>query len=177
MSETLTDAVRLEPWGTGDLALLEALLGDPAMTEHLGGPETPEQLANRQRRYERIGETGTGRMFKIVDSRTGDAVGSVGYWEKEWREGTVYEIGWSVLPAFQGRGFASAGTALAIDAARSERRHRFLHAFPSVDNGPSNGICRKLGFTLLEALDFEYPKGRFMRCNDWRLELRPAADV
>jgi hypothetical protein len=35
--------VRLEPWGEGDLPLLEKLMGDPAMTEHLGGPETPEE--------------------------------------------------------------------------------------------------------------------------------------
>ena len=34
-------AVRIEPWAAGDLPLLEQLLGDPAMMEHLGGPETP----------------------------------------------------------------------------------------------------------------------------------------
>jgi hypothetical protein len=62
-------------------------------------------------------------------------------------------------------------TALAIAVARSERKHRFLHAFPSVDNAPSNAICRKLGFTLVEECEFEYPPGSFMRCNDWRLDL------
>ena len=45
--------VRIEPWGEGDLPLLEALLGDPAMTEHIGGPESHEQLIERQARYER----------------------------------------------------------------------------------------------------------------------------
>jgi hypothetical protein len=30
-------AVTLEPWGSGDLPLLERLMGDPHMTEHLGG--------------------------------------------------------------------------------------------------------------------------------------------
>lgn len=33
-------AVRLEPWGEGDLALLKKLMGDPEMTRHLGGPES-----------------------------------------------------------------------------------------------------------------------------------------
>jgi len=48
-----------------------------------------------------------------------------------------------------------------------------VHAFPSVDNPPSNAICRKLGFELLEAIDFEYPPGSggVLRCNDWRLDL------
>jgi RimJ/RimL family protein N-acetyltransferase len=58
-----------------------------------------------------------------------------------------------------------------IDEARRQRRHRYLHAFPGVENEPSNAICRKLGFELLEALEFEYPPGNSMRCNDWRLDL------
>jgi RimJ/RimL family protein N-acetyltransferase len=76
-----------------------------------------------------------------------------------------------VLPEFQGRGIAVAGTRQVIEAVRAERRHRYLHAFPSVENAPSNAICRKLGFELLEACDFEFPKGHWMRCNDWRLDL------
>jgi RimJ/RimL family protein N-acetyltransferase len=81
------------------------------------------------------------------------------------------EMGWSVLPAFQGRGIAAAGTTLAIAVARSEQTRRFLHAFPSVDNAPSNAICWKVGFELVAACDFEYPPGHVLRCNDWRLDL------
>ena len=162
--------VQLEPWGRDDLALVRRIMGDPAMTEHLGGPETEEKLAERQERYAKLDDSGTGRMFKIVDE-TGEALGSVGYWEKDWRGGTVYETGWSVLPEHQGRGLASEATRLVIDEVRRQRRHRYLHAFPSVENAPSNAICRKLGFELLGAYDFEYPPGNPMVCNDWRLDL------
>jgi RimJ/RimL family protein N-acetyltransferase len=82
------------------------------MMEHLGGPETHEKILERQERYEHMGESGTGRMFKIVDVATGEAVGSVGYWDRTWHDEQVYETGWSVIPAFQGRGIAGAGTAL-----------------------------------------------------------------
>ena len=160
-------AVRLEPWCAGDLQLLERLLGDPAMTEHLGGPETREQIAVRQARYERP----ESRMFRIVDEATGDGVGWVGYWERTWRRERVYEIGWSVLREFQGRGIARAATLQAIALAKAERKRGFLHAFPAVDNAPSNAICRGLGFTLLGECEFEYPPGRLMRSNDWRLGL------
>lgn len=164
--------VRLEPWGPGDLPLLTKLLGDPAMTEHLGGPESAAKLAERQGNYERLAGSGAGRMFKIVDAATGEGAGSVGYWEKDWRGGTVWETGWSVLPAFQGRGVAVAGTRAALEAARADAKHRFVHAFPSVDNHPSNVICRKLGFELVEEdLGFEYPPGNPLRCNDWRFDL------
>jgi RimJ/RimL family protein N-acetyltransferase len=76
------------------------------------------------------------------------------------------------VPEFQGRGIAVAATAQAIELAKCEGKHRLMHAFPNVDNAPSNAICRKLGFELIEACEFEFPKGLFMTCNDWRLDLR-----
>ena len=42
--------VTLEPWGSGDAPLLERLMGDARMTEHLGGPESPAKLRERQLR-------------------------------------------------------------------------------------------------------------------------------
>lgn len=174
MSGELAFTVHIEPWGEGDLALLERLMGDPQMTRHLGGPETPEKIVERQTRYERLADSGKGRMFKIVVAPDGDAVGSVGYWERLWRDEPIWEVGWSVLPAYQGRGVARTATEQAIARARVDGKHRFVHAYPSVDNAPSNAICRGLGFTLVEQCRFEYPPGSFMQCNDWRLDLRPS---
>jgi RimJ/RimL family protein N-acetyltransferase len=162
--------VTLEPWGSGDLPLLERLMGDPRMTGHLGGPETADKLRERQRRYEKL-ESGD-RMFKVVDVASGAGVGSVGFWTKEWRDAQVYEVGWMVVPEFQGRGIALAATAQAIELAKRDDKHTVMHAFPNVENAPSNAICRKLGFELLEACEFEFPEGHFMTCNDWRLDLR-----
>ena len=166
--------IRIEPWAEGDLPLLEKLLGDPAMTEHLGGPEPLKKIAERQERYEQPdGCRGRAAMFKIVDGESGEGVGSVGYWERELPEMTVYETGWSVLPAFQGRGIATVATAQCIEQAAAQRKHKYLHAYPGVENLASNAICRKLGFELLGAFEFEYPKdsGNIMSCNDWRLDL------
>jgi RimJ/RimL family protein N-acetyltransferase len=163
--------VRLEPWGSGDLPLLEQLMGDPAMTLHLGGPESQAKIVERQARYEQRSDSGAGQMFKIVDGETGEGAGSVGYWERTWRDAEIYEVGWSVIPAFQGRGIATIATAEMIACARSERKHQAAHAFPSVANPSSNAICRKLGFAFLGAVGLEYPPGRPMQCNDWRLEL------
>jgi RimJ/RimL family protein N-acetyltransferase len=168
----MSAAVRLEVWGRGDLPLLERLMGDPRMTEHLGGPESADKLRERQGRYERR-ERGD-QMFKIVDVATGAGVGSVGFWAKEWRDAQVYEVGWMVVPEFQGRGIAAAATAQAIELARRDDKHRFMHAFPNIENAASNAICRKLGFESLGPCEFEFPKGHLMTCNDWRLDLRAA---
>ena len=59
------------------------------------------------------------------------------------------------------------------NACRAARERRYLYAYPSIDNGPSNAICRKLGFEIVGVTEYEYPpdSGTIMRCNDWRLEL------
>src|SRR5262249_53008721 len=165
--------LELVHWANGDLPLLERLLGDPAMMEHLGGPETAEKIAERQGRYEQRSD-----QFKVVAD--GEGVGWVGFWEREHRGETVYEMGWAVVPEAQGRGIATGGTRLALAEARAAGGPRFVHASPSVDNAPSNAICRKAGFELLGPYDTEYPPGTPLRVNDWRFDLQtleaPAPD-
>ncbi|MFI6262212.1 GNAT family N-acetyltransferase [Micromonospora sp. NPDC051006] len=161
--------MRIVPWGEDDLELLRQL-NAPEIRAHTGGPETDEQVLARHERYVRFGGTGQGCMYTLV-LPDGASVGSVGYWEREWRGEQVYELGWAVLPAYQGRGLATAAVRAALDVARARRTHRWAHAYPSVDNPPSNAVCRKAGFTLLGETDFEYPPGQLMRANDWRLDL------
>src|SRR5688572_5575894 len=96
--------IQLRPWSEGDLPLLHKLLGDPAMTEHIGGPETAEQIIKRHGRYLALTNPDEDQMFAILVD--GEPAGSIGYWLRESPGGTVYETGWSVLPAYQGRGVA-----------------------------------------------------------------------
>jgi RimJ/RimL family protein N-acetyltransferase len=171
--------VRLIPWTEEDLPLL-VRLNAPEMTEHLSGPETDEKLQERHKRYVAAAGSGIIRdpdrayaayIFKVVLGAEGIAVGNVNFWDREWKGEQVYEIGWGVLPEYQGRGIASAAVAQAVELARATKRRAAIHAFPSTDNGPSNGICRKVGFELLGAVQFEYPKGHWAPSNDWRLAL------
>ncbi|HEY2326140.1 MAG TPA: GNAT family N-acetyltransferase [Gaiellaceae bacterium] len=163
--------VHLESWSEDDLHVLEITLGDPEMMTYLGGIESPDKLAERQARFAAMKNPEAGLMFTVVDDATGEKTGSVGYWEKSWNGDEVYETGWLIARAFQGRGIATEGMRQLIDRLRGSSARRYLHAFPNVDNAPSNAICRKLGFELLAEHEFEYPKGSFMRCNDWRLDL------
>lgn len=171
-----TVSLRLDPWSPLDLDLLRAA-NAPAMTTHLGGPETMRQLAGRHRRYMAMSEgpPEAGRMYRIVLLTDEAQAGTIGFWEQTWDGEQVYETGWSVLPAFQGRGVATAATAALIEqirTVRTERSPRHLHAYPSIENAASNAVCRKAGFTLQGPRLFEYPPGHLMRSNDWRLDLR-----
>ncbi|MFF0278310.1 GNAT family N-acetyltransferase [Streptomyces sp. NPDC094447] len=168
--------VRLEPWSEADAGLLRAL-NAPELTGHLGGPETEEQLVRRHARYVALSAAAaaSGRMYRIVLLPEEAVVGSIGFWVRAGDGAPVYETGWAVLPGFQGRGVATAATRAVAAEARAAGLHRFLHAYPSTENAASNAVCRKAGFELLGERDFEYPPGRPMVCNDWRLDLAEPA--
>ena len=88
---------------------------------------------------------------------------------KTWRDTFMYETGWSVLAKYQGRGIASAGARLIVERARADGIRGILHAFPRVEHAASNAICRNAGFTFVGEMDFEYPPGNPIRCNDWQV--------
>ncbi|MCQ9181682.1 GNAT family N-acetyltransferase [Streptomyces sp. IBSBF 2953] len=167
MDGSSVERVRLTPWSEGDFWLLRRT-NSPEMTEHLGGPESEEQLADRQRRYV---EPFAGRMYRVTLADSAESVGSIGYWEREWRGGTVWETGWGILPEFQGRGLAGLAARALVEVVRRAGGHRALHAFPRADHHASNGVCRNAGFTLLGQVDVEYPKGTWARSNDWFVDL------
>lgn len=142
MAAVIPPEVGIRPYAVGDLGLLERLLGDPAMTVHIGGPESPEAIVARHERYVGFSGLSVGLFTTAVGPDAAPA-GRVGYWESSWRGEGVWECGWHVLTRFQGRGVAAAGTAL----------------------------CRRLGFECPGEVEVEYPKGSMMRSNDWRLDL------
>jgi RimJ/RimL family protein N-acetyltransferase len=167
--------LRLEPWDERGLAF-ERRANTAEMNAYLGGPEPDSAVLARHARILEFAATGKGRMFLIMVPESPDPAGSVGYWEKEWGGETVYEMGWKVLPAFQGRGLAVAATVAAVGLAAAEHRHRWAHAYPRVDNAASHAVCRKAGFEMAGECDFEYPKGNPIRCYDWRIDLEKSND-
>jgi RimJ/RimL family protein N-acetyltransferase len=158
--------IQLHLWADSDLDLLHRI-NEPEMMAHLGGPETEEQIITRHKRYLQLTD---GQMFCISVEQ--QAVGSIGYWTRRWQGEMVYEMGWSVLSSYQGKGIATAAVAAALKRANNEQKYRFVHAFPSVKNIASNAICRKLSFSFVSECSFEYPVGHFMQCNNWRFDLR-----
>jgi RimJ/RimL family protein N-acetyltransferase len=166
--------ITLRPWQAGDVGILHRS-NTPAMTKHVGGPETDEAVEARQLRYMRMWETGEARMFAIIESRKGadeEGVGGVGWWLATWHDQPVYEAGWGVVPEAQGRGVARAAVSLLIADARSHADRRLLTAFPSVANGASNRLCSGAGFHNHGIESFPF-RGTTLTVNAWALELRP----
>lgn len=157
-----------------DLALYESIHCDPEMMEHLGGPLPKEGLAEKLQRDVASTEAGETWVFKIIpDEDAGTAAGIVTIWEHAWEGQSINEIGWMVLPAFQGRGVGSEAVRSILRRARSGSRWDVVHAFPPITNAQSNAMCRKMGFSRIEECDFEF-RDRILRCKHWQLELRSA---
>lgn len=158
-------------WNEAGFELLKAC-NTPEQTAYLSGPETDQKLLDRQRRYLTYYDLGVGEMMMI--GLDGEIVGSVGYWETEWKGEAAYETGWAILPAHQGRGLGVAATRAIMGRLKPVAKHRYVFAFPTPENPGSNGICRKLGFELLGVEEAEYPKGVWAPHNVWRLDLTSA---
>jgi RimJ/RimL family protein N-acetyltransferase len=84
------------------------------------------------------------------------------------------EIGWMVLPEFQGRGLGKLAVRTLLGLARDDGRWGLVHAFPATSNAPSNGICRSVGFRLAGEWDVTFA-GRVLRSNHW--VINPVADL
>ncbi|WP_344059021.1 GNAT family N-acetyltransferase [Microbacterium pumilum] len=161
--------VTIERWGDNDLPLLERS-NTPEMTAHLGGPETPEQLVERQARYLRLWETGEARMFRIeVD---GVPVGGIGYWKVEHDGVPAWETGWNVEPEWQGRGIAREALRLVIRRIVDDGTRTLLVAYPGVDNPGSNALCRGAGFEHRGSDTMPW-RGGELTFNTWMLDMSP----
>ena len=160
--------VDIRPWSADDLPVLERN-NTPEMTVHLGGPEAREKLLDRHERYQRGWREGTAWMFTAWDD--GEAVGLVGYWNVTHRGRDVYESAYGIYPAYQGRGLAAGALTACLEHAAQHGSREAVYAYPNVTNGPSNALCRRLGFELEGEQDFDYPRGHPIRANAWRYDL------
>jgi RimJ/RimL family protein N-acetyltransferase len=164
--------MELIPYGEGDLALTEALECDPEVMRELGGPLDRAAVVDVHSRRAQENDW----WFKIVPEVGGPPAGTIGIWDSEWHGAPIHEVGWMVLPAFQGRGIATHALELLIQRARSEPRFDRIHAFPGLSNAPSNALCRKFGFELTGEGDVQF-RDRTLRCNHWELDMRRGSGV
>lgn len=159
--------MELRDYADEDAALTEALECDPEVMTHLGGPVPRGEIPMIHSRRLRSREDG-GWWLVIVPEPGGPPAGTIGVWEGEFEATAVSEVGWMVLPRFQGRGIAGEALGMVLSLARAEERFFPLHAFPGEANGASNALCRRHGFELVGTIDGGYRESEF-RCNHWVL--------
>ncbi|MEU9304868.1 GNAT family N-acetyltransferase [Streptomyces sp. NPDC048269] len=165
--------MRLRDVELGDVEAYVRMRCDPAMMVDLGGPLPPEGMAAKVERDVRSAAEGTQWIKMIIPDETEPAVvaGTVTLWPHDADGRQIAEIGWMVLPEFQGRGLGKLAVRALLELAREEDRWGVVHAFPAIANAPSNGICRSLGFRSLGEEDVTFAD-RILRTNHWAIDPR-----
>jgi RimJ/RimL family protein N-acetyltransferase len=168
--------VRLRDVELGDVDAYVQMRCDPAMMAELGGPLPREGVEDKVARDVREAAAGTEWIKMIVpDEAAPDVVaGNVALWSHDEGGEQMSEIGWMVLPEFQGRGLGKRAVRMLLELARDDGRWGLVYAFPATTNAPSNGICRSLGFKLAGEREVTFA-GRVLRTNHWIIS--PAADL
>ncbi|WP_330332200.1 GNAT family N-acetyltransferase [Streptomyces sp. NBC_00536] len=149
---------------------------DPVMMADLGGPLPREGMADKVRRdVEQAGADLAWIKMIVADPGTPEVVaGTVTLWSHDAGEGPVSEIGWMVLPEFQGRGLGKRAVRTVLEQARDQNRWGVVHAFPATGNAASNAICRSVGFRFRSEVQVTFA-GRVFRTNQWSID--PGADL
>jgi RimJ/RimL family protein N-acetyltransferase len=95
------------------------------------------------------GEPGGWVQLSVVERESGRLVGDVGLSPADGEPGVI-KIGYTMAPAFQGRGYGTeavrALVAYAFDALDAD----VVRAYASADNVPSIRVAEKVGLRLIE---------------------------
>jgi RimJ/RimL family protein N-acetyltransferase len=173
--------VRLRDVELGDVDAYVRMRCDPVMMAELGGPLPREGMKEKVARDVRSAAEGADWIKMIVpdEAAPGVVAGNVVLWSHDEDDGPpISEIGWMVLPEFQGRGLGKRAVRMLLELAGEDRRWGLVHAFPATTNAASNGICRSLGFQLTGERDVTFA-GRVLRSNCWVIDpstLLPGAE-
>jgi len=169
--------VRLRDVELGDVDAYVRMRCDPVMMAELGGPLPREGIEAKVARDVRQAAADTEWIKMIVpDEAAPEGVaGSVVLWPHDEDGKPIDEIGWMVLPEFQGRGLGTMAVRALLELARDDGRWGLVHAFPATTNGPSNGICRSVGFTFADERDITVAD-RVFRTNHWIINPRALRD-
>lgn len=130
-------------------AALLSLLGDPRVGATLGGAATPDGVAEYiGREVERWDRDGLGYwLFRTRE--TGEAVARGGLSRAHVGGRDEVEVGWAVMPAFWGQGYATELGAAAVELAFGPLGLDSVVAYTLPDNVPSRRVMEKLGFSYV----------------------------
>jgi RimJ/RimL family protein N-acetyltransferase len=140
----------------GDLDRIADLWADPGVTAYVGGPRDQGMVVGFFREYaadpEPFARDEGERWWSIVERSSGEFAGLCSLLEKEVAGQTETEIGYYLLPACWGQGYATEAGGLVAAHAFSDLQLVSLVAIIDPDNAGSIAVARKLGMRF-EAAD------------------------
>jgi RimJ/RimL family protein N-acetyltransferase len=133
----------LRPVTAADLDGFAAFAADPAAMRFMGGV-APRPVAWRAMMVMAGCWAQDGfAMFSVIEKTSGQWIGRIGPWRPEGWPGT--EIGWGLLPAWHGRGYATEAAAASMDFAVERLGWTDIIHTIDPENTASIAVARRLG--------------------------------
>ncbi len=154
----LTERLVLRRSHTDDAGTISTYRSDPEVhryqgwdrTDHQGVLSEIEAMAGRA-----PGELGGWVQLSVERRDTGRLVGDVGLSPAEGEPGVI-KIGYTMDPAFQGRGYATEAVEALIAYAFETLEAEVVRAYASAENLPSIRVAEKAGLRLEESFERTY---------------------
>lgn len=147
MEDFQTDRLIIRPTHVTDAALLVELMNSPGWLRFIGDRQVYAETAAVQYINEKINpqfeRLGYGN-YTIIRKLDGVKVGTCGLFDRDGIEGI--DIGYALLPAFFGQGYAFEAVSQVKDLAFGRFNLDVIHAITAKENVVSQQLLRKLGF-------------------------------
>jgi aminoglycoside 6'-N-acetyltransferase len=154
----LTERLVLRRSRPEDAEAISAYRSDPEVHRYQGWERTDpggiraevEEMAGRA-----PGAPGGWVQLSVEERENGRLVGDVGLSPAEGEPGVV-KVGYTIAPAFQGRGYATEAVAALVAYAFEKLGAEVVRAYASADNLPSIRVAEKVGMRLVERIEHRY---------------------
>lgn len=153
--ELLTERLRLRRSRLEDAEAISAYRSDPDVHRFQGWERTDRsgvraEIVDMSRRAP--GEPGGWVQFTVEELEGGRLVGDVGLSCAEGELGVI-KVGYTIDPAFQGRGYATEAVAVLVDYVFDTLGAEVVRAYASAENVPSMRVAEKVGLRLVETIE------------------------
>lgn len=155
----LTDRLALRRSRPEDAETISAYRSDPEVSRGQGwectDPATVrDEIVRMARRAP--GEPGGWVQFSLEERASGRLVGDIGLSPADGEPGVI-KVGYTVSPAFQGRGYATEAVGALVSYAFETLGVDVVRAYADAENTPSIRVAEKVGLRLIER--FEHREG------------------
>lgn len=145
--EITTKRLFLTPFAPEHADALHAMEADPDLMRHLGGTrsreETEAAIARVQARWQSLGHG----WWTVFLRDTGTVIGAACLQHLAHQPDAPLEIGWRLMPAYRGKGYATEAGQAAMDFAFHRLGVTYLCAVAALENRASQRVMQRLGMT------------------------------
>lgn len=154
-----TERIGFSLWDKSDIQLASSLWSHPDVMRLLSvrGVYTPSQIAERLAREIQNQESFGIQYWKLYNLETSEFMGCCGL-KPYHEEPDIYELGFQLLPAFWGKGYASEAAQFSLSYALDVLKARNVFSGHHPQNESSRKLLAKLGFEAFTT-EFYEPTG------------------